>query len=410
MPILNKARIITLIILVITVFLAWMIIKNPKSTLSKKPQVLSYHVESKLIQYQDLQPTFKLIAKVSALDHTILKSSQSAKVEKILVKEGQMVSKNQVLMKLSEPELALHISQLQSEYTELGHNIDLHQATLKHLEQRYENQKNLLDIEKKAFERQQKLYQAKSIAKSTFDKASSTYTHAEMAHNQVRFEWQKQRKELLMIQSRQQALQARIQQQQTQLHELTIRAPYDGIVIDKQQSVGAEVQAQSPLLEIYNPQTLELEAFISQNNLIAFKKAQDARKLGAYIIEHDSKVQLPLAHLASHIDQEHHFIPISFRLSGHAHQYALGSYMPIYITLPALQGLAIDPKAYFHEGYVYTIVDHHLKAHKAQILAQTYNTKGQLELVIHAQGVKNGDRMLSSPLSQAREGLKVTYG
>lgn len=128
-------------------------------------------------------------------------------------------------------------------------------------------------------DRIERLYNQNSVSASEYDKARTAYEAAqkdnEEAINRLQILRQGSRQEDLdaagaNVETRKARLsgaQAVLQQARVNLDFTEIRAPFDGVIVRKWESSGAVVQAGKPVLTLFDPSTLHVDANIEEKNL-----------------------------------------------------------------------------------------------------------------------------------------------
>ncbi|MBV1777169.1 efflux RND transporter periplasmic adaptor subunit [Burkholderiaceae bacterium DAT-1] len=124
-------------------------------------------VETDKVVMRTIHPTILASGTLAFGTEVDLRSELTAKVADILVKEGDMVDKGQVLIKL-EPE-------------NYRNAIDFNEAGLRQARLDIEQKKASLELQRREFDRTKRLYEAKMIDGSKYDNAKSQLTLAEVA-------------------------------------------------------------------------------------------------------------------------------------------------------------------------------------------------------------------------------------
>jgi len=175
-----------------------------------------------------LQPTTQTIERefpgvIVAKQKANISARLTAKVVETLVDIGDTVTQGDVLLRLDSGDLDAKVIQT---------------------EQALSSAQAQLNNARKAFSRTQDLVKKKLVSQSQFDQAESNLKTAKANFNQA---------------------QAAVTEAETTYGFSIITAPFDGVVTAKPVNVGDTATPGSLLLSIYNPQTLEVEANISES-------------------------------------------------------------------------------------------------------------------------------------------------
>jgi len=169
---------------------------------------------------------------VRARQKTAVGSRLLAPVEKVFVVAGQYVSAGDVLVKLDQADLLARQKQTQAD-------LEAGQARLSKAE---DDLRRVLELQKNDAATEQELYDAKRAK--------------DVAQADVN------------------SLQQRLAEVTTQLSYATIRAPFDGIVVDKQIDEGDLAKPGETLVTLYDPTRLQLEADVPESIALKLKPGE----------------------------------------------------------------------------------------------------------------------------------------
>ncbi|MFC4158102.1 efflux RND transporter periplasmic adaptor subunit [Chitinimonas lacunae] len=160
-------------------------------------------VQVEAVTQRDIRPTILASGTLAYRAEVELRSELTARVQQVLVVEGDTVSKGQVLLKL-DPE-------------SYRNAIDREEAALKQSRLTIERERASLELQRKQFERTQKLFEAKMIDGSKFDDARNQLRLAEVA--------------LRSSEEAQKRADAVLREAREQLGKTEIRSPISGRVV-----------------------------------------------------------------------------------------------------------------------------------------------------------------------------------
>ncbi len=162
-------------------------------------------------------PVKKAPARVVCLQNSQLSSQLSALVQAVAVQVGQRVKKGQLLVKLECDDYQIRREQLQAEKKSL-------QADWQFARYQYQRSKKLL--------------QSKSVSEESY---------------------QQLRAKVHQLEARQKLLDSKIKLAQKNIDRCQIKAPFDGVITQRQIHAGENVAPGTPLLRLMNTDDLEVE-------------------------------------------------------------------------------------------------------------------------------------------------------
>ena len=154
---------------------------------SSKLNVEKEKITIETIEKDRFKDYIAVIGTVEPIKTIYLDAVEGGRVENILIEEGNMVEKGDVIMKLSNSNLILEISTNEAQVTR---SINSLQSTLLNMEQRkinYESDlielKRELKTQKRAFENNKKLYEQDHISKEEFKRSRENYEATQRKFN-----------------------------------------------------------------------------------------------------------------------------------------------------------------------------------------------------------------------------------
>jgi HlyD family secretion protein len=154
---------------------------------SSKLNVEKEKITIETIEKDRFKDYIAVIGTVEPLKTIYLDAVEGGRVENILIEEGNMVDKGDVIMKLSNSNLILEISTNEAQVTR---SINSLQSTLLSMEQRkinYESDlielKRELKTQRRAFENNKKLYDQNHISKEEFKRSRENYEATQRKFN-----------------------------------------------------------------------------------------------------------------------------------------------------------------------------------------------------------------------------------
>jgi membrane fusion protein, multidrug efflux system len=214
-------------------------------------------------------------------------------IVKLLVKEGDRVSKGQLLFTLDTSSLQAQVAMAKAAVATASTGVDLARdqlekalhgprkaeiAAARAAEQRGAAQ---LDLAKTTWERDQKLFAQSAVTKVSLDKSHAEYEAAEASHQQalssLRLLEQGTRSEDIdAARTAVKVAEAKVEQARASLDaalvavgHASIAAPFDGVVVRRWLEPGSEAAPGRAVVTLFDPSTVRIDANIEEKSLHA---------------------------------------------------------------------------------------------------------------------------------------------
>ena len=262
----NKKRIIWLSIglLVAIIFIVRAYNKSNQATEVSTYKVVKRTITEVVSVTGKIQPEFEL--KISP--------DVSGEITEMLVKEGDSVTKGQLLLRIN-PEL------YQTTMSQLKANLDNAKASLAGSEAQQIKAKMALAQAEANFKRQQKLHEQKVISDQDWENARLQFENAQADFTIAA-------KTILSAQYNVKSLMARVDEGSKNLGRTSIYAPVSGIVTQLnsekgERVVGTAQMAGTEIMRISNLNSMEVQVNINENDIVRVHRGDSANiKVDAY--------------------------------------------------------------------------------------------------------------------------------
>lgn len=296
-------------------------------------------------------------------NETKLSFSVSGKIDKILVEEGSMVQKGEVLAILEKENYFLNAEGNLQKYLASQASADNAQAQ---------------------FERVKTLYENNAIAKKDFDMAQAQYKAAIAAAK---------------------GNSATFAHAQKQLEDTELRAPYSGYISNKFMDNASVVSAGTPILSLSSGKVSKVTIQVASKEL----KAIEAGKNFVFFSDDEEKKQysLRLKHIGNAPNLSKMTYPVSFELvegTGEEVRSGMTGVVRFSLTREAQKEIVIPMTALFEENgsYVYLFEEGKVVKRKVEIGELQENGKVSIQ-----KGLSLGERLIVAGISNLYEGQKV---
>ena len=251
----TPANILLAVIIVITLLFLF----SPRSKPVVKQDNLPI-IQTQTITIGTYQPQVTLYGTIEADNKPTLRSVVEATVENVHKSSGDFISKGEMLIELDPSELLIRRKELQAEQANLNaqllQEIEIYKTQLEN----HKSQASITKIAKRNLERQQELIQKSLTSNAELEQNKKELETAQLALNtsQQELNTHTHRKQSLNAQI--DSTKARIERVDLDIRRSQIKAPFTGRVIKRFVSTGGRVQVGNPLIEIYETESLNIEA------------------------------------------------------------------------------------------------------------------------------------------------------
>lgn len=317
-------------------------------SVKKLPLVTTFQAEEKKFNH-----SFEVQGNVETKQNIVIYPEYAGVLTRVYVKEGQRVSKGQLLASIDDGGLAQQLAQIQIQ----------------------------ADLAKTTYERQKRLWDQKIGSEIQYLQAKSNYESTERAVSQMR----------------------------NQLAKTSVKAPFSGVIDDVISEQGSVVApGQSELIRIVNLKNMYIEAEIPESYVASITKGKDVkvyfpvlektvdtkiRQVGNYInpSNRSFKIEVPVPENGGTIKPN---LTAKLRINDYTNEKA--------ILIP--QSVISENSAGEQYAYI-TIIDGSNKAKATKAIIKTGKTQGDYVEVL--SGIKNGDNIILEGARNVSDGQAV---
>jgi multidrug efflux pump subunit AcrA (membrane-fusion protein) len=334
-------------------------------------------------------------------------ASAAAWVTEVSVRDGDLVRKGQVLLRLDERDFLPRISQAQADIAGL-------EASIASEKNRYETDKlallqeqRLLEIARNSVARQERLKTQKVGAEQALDEASQAEAAQALTVSNREMSLADHPSRLRELQARLDSARARLEELKLEHERATIVAPYDGIISGVEVAVGDQVSKGAILLRMYALDSLQVRARIPapyQGELIA--GLDDQAPLEAVAQVGDEDIGLRLDRLAGEADPSG--VDGLFRIMGDPQLLRLGQMLTLRLQRPAREdSVAVPFRAVYGGDRLYKLEDGRMVGVRVESLGGRVDADGAERLLVHSPELRDGDLIVITHMPNAMDGLRV---
>ncbi|MFK5893525.1 MAG: HlyD family efflux transporter periplasmic adaptor subunit [Pseudomonadota bacterium] len=404
--------------------LAWYLYK----TKSQKPVVeiveRTWRVETITAVAGNYSPSIILYGKVEAPELYNSSAPAFGRLLELHVKEGQKVTKNQLLAKMDEADFLPALKMVQAKVVSFDAQINNEKLRNQLDKNALKHQQELLVLGRQSLKRTQEVRKQNLASQAEADDAKKIVLQQQLAINTLKLSLEGYSLRLKSLYaSRDQAV-AEMDKAALSLARGTFNAPFDGIIASVNVAVGDQLSSGENLFSLYPLNHLEIRSKIPFQFKQRIEKAlSKGQELTAYAPQQSnirSKQQFKLLRLsglesASGVD-------VFFEISNNAEQLRPGSFLQLRLILPSSEPLFSAPySALYGKDKLYKIVadnDNLARMKSIKITPEgeyiredqrsnSNDNQNHSLLLFSSRFIKPGDQIVITHLPNALNGLKV---
>ena len=370
----------------------------------------SLPVSSEVVVLGTFSPELNLYGRVETPNTANLTALVSAAVASLEAQEGDRVAAGDVLVQLDETDARLLVRRREAELVEA-------QADLRALEPSGEDERRVLvhqeDLHELAIDKVQRHRQLReqgSISQETLNSVLQERHAQAIALSRQRNLVQGFEHRLARAKAQLERSATALEEARVGLARTAIRAPFPGRVTRIDVAPGELVSPGRAVAEIYDDSTLEIRAQIPTAHLPALEQALASGSKPAAEVDFGSyRASGELDRLAGAVAKGQSGVDGLVRLHGQARPPDLGRAVNLRLRLPAIADVvAVPVQAVYGQRRLFVIDDGVLAGVDVERLGETTDADGKHRLLVRAEALADGTRILVSQLSNAVTGLRVS--
>jgi HlyD family secretion protein len=278
----------------------------------------------------------KIVAKAmgtGTLDAKIkmtISSKISGRIEKILVDQGNRVTKGQLLVTLGSKEFKLQVEVEDA-------NLKTVESTANKLQRDLEYNQAVLNNAIINYKRYKQLISKKAISQEKFDNATEEYGMAIAKYRHA---------EEALIEGKNKIIEAEkmLELSKSQLEDSYIKAPFDGIITKRERDPGDIVIPGSAILSLVSTKILWIRAWVGETNLKNIKVGQPARVI--FRSDPNHVYTGSVARVAIKVDSETREFIVDVNVNKLPINWAIGQRAEVYIETDTKDNVLFIPGKY----------------------------------------------------------------
>ncbi len=369
----------------------------------------SWLVDAMTVEPATRHPVLTLNGEVANPDRLTINAPLPARVSAVPVKDGQSVAGGETLVELDRRDFEPAYQRARANLADL-------ESQISELRARHESDRQALTLEREIVEnaetslsRSRDLRERNLASQADLDTARDTLSQARLSLNALQERLSTFESRLAGLEARRDAAEADVKAARRDLDRAHVEAPSDGIVGRVEATPGAQVGANAALLSFYPWQGFEVRALIPSTRLAAMLEAMEDEPPKARTLE--TGAALELDRVAAEASGQG--ATGLFRFVDPDHSLRAGQVVTLELEMPAVDdAVAIPHSALYGNDHVYRIVDGRLERVRVERLGEfrdpdagEANERGML--LVRSAGLAAGDRLATTQLPNAVDGLRV---
>ncbi len=260
----------------------------------------------------------------------IISSKISGRLENIMTDQGDKVSKKQLLTTLDDDQLNLQVEVAQA-------NLITVESSVKKLQANLEYSQAVLDNAVIFFNRYKTLVSKNVVSQEKFDSATEELGTANAKYSSAKE---------AMVEAQNKVFEAQkvLKLRKSQLDDTQIKAPFDGIITQRERDPGDIVIPGSAILSLISTNVLWVSAWVGETELAKVKVGQPVK----IIFRSEPKRMFPgkVARIANKVDRETREFIVDATVKELPVNWAIGQRAEVYIETGNKNNVLLVPEKY----------------------------------------------------------------
>ncbi len=396
-----------LVILALALGVGWSMTSDKAPHQKPRPKERIWQVDAMPARIQSLAPRLTLYGQVES--SALLKAAAPGVgvIEKLLVQPGDPVHPGQLLLKMDPRDFVAAQLQAKADVAEVKAQLSEQALKNKANLQALQQEQTLLKLQKKEVHRIERLKKNNLSSETALSNAYEKLGQRELSLIAKRLEVDRYADTRRQLEARLARMQARLQLASLTLQRSRINADFDGVVAQVSVSQGDRVRNGDPLLSLYALDSLRVRASIPVRYQEEIQQAlRQGEKLTAQASLSGRRIPLQLIRLAGQASLSG--IDGYFHIASDDTDLRAGNLLKIELLRPLQQDvIAIPFTAIYGNNRVFVLRDGRMAAVDVESVGQYQGPDHQSRLLIRSPLIKPDDRVITTHLPNAVDGLRV---
>jgi len=401
------SRLLPVLILLLAVS-AYAYMKATKPERSKpQPKEKVWQVELLEVQPQSLAPSLTLHGEVET--HSLLRAAApgAGQVAEVRVKPGDRVAQGQKLLVMDRRDFAAANLQAVADVVDVDAQLREHELKYQSNQRALEEERGLLELSRQDLRRIESLKAKNLSSESALSDAREMVKRQELSLIQKQLEVDRYQTTRNQLQARLSRVRARQAETELAIERSEVVAPFDGVVSEVSVAAGDRVRESDTLLSLYASDSLEIRARIPTSYQAEISRAlEQGETLSAEAMLSGEVLQLKLLRLAGAADPSG--IDAYFAVDEGSTRLRIGNLVKIQLQRPLQQQIVALPfTSIYGNNRIFRFDDGRMRALRVESVGQYQDDQGEDWLLVRNESIQSGDRIITTHLPNAVDGLKV---
>jgi len=280
------------------------------------------------------------LATVKSAASIVLKAETAGKISELKYREGDRVTAGSVLAIIDSREQKAQLQAARARSDSAMGQVSAMQASLQALTSQLDAHQINLDYWKTTLARDEKLFEARAIAKSTLDATINRHAEAESRLASLKSQIAAQKAQISAVVSQKQASEKDVAVWQARLDYAEILAPIDGIISVRMQEEGSLVQ---PGVAVYTVEDVSMTRLLMQ---VPQQEAVKVRVGQAVTLNNGGSNDFVVSRIYP-VQNEFRQVVVEASKPGEATGLVYDMQIPVRITVESTEGVAVPAAAAF---------------------------------------------------------------
>jgi multidrug efflux pump subunit AcrA (membrane-fusion protein) len=360
-----------------------------------------------------IEPTFKAYGRVESSNVTHLKTDLNAEVADVSVREGDWVSRGDLLITLDDREIALALLERRAELAELSARVESTRIEQEMLTQSTGHYRSLREVAQKKLSRHQDLMAKRLISQALLDEVIAQASQAQIQYQSHMRSMADFPNRLAAEQAAADRARARLRQAELDMEKTRITAPYGGPVLSVHVAPGDRSSIGATLADVASAAAFEVRLQIPERYGARMHANLEA---GLPVTARTPEgTVLTLSRLSGQVKPGQSGLDAFFGLDvgpGAPHT-ALGRLLELSVTLPMEEAvIALPVQSIYENDRIYAVRttgenETRLEAITIERVGEAQNEAGQHRVLVRSPAIGAGERIITTQLPRAITGLLV---
>ena len=353
------------------------------------------------------RPALPVYGEVTAPDLMTVTAPLAGQIAERPVAEGDTVAEGDLLVAMAPADVQPLLAQADADVADLEAQIRSEQVRAETDRKALAREQAVRNSARRQLERTRSLQDSKLASQRDLDNARDALDQAELAVTLREQSIAGHPATLASLQARLQRAEAALAAARRDAERASAAAPFAGVVARVEVARGDRVTTGAPLLSLYRPAALEVRARIPS----AFARdleSELARGREVAAVSEDGRFRLTLARFAGESDPRG---PLGiFRVADDTPGLRPGDLMPLVVFRPPVDDvIAVPYDALYGSDSLYLMTDEE-RMHRVTVtrVGQVLREDGHYDALVRSDQLTAGDRIVTTHLPNAIEGLRVS--